>query len=136
MIIAGRDKDVADWASNKIGCAKFQEPFTAYGFTGADGEIVAAAVLNDFYPNANIEWSHVGLLRCDMLKFLARFVFNELQATRVTAKTRRGNVLVRRLLPKGGFQFEGVQRRYFGPTKNDDALVFCMFREHAARWLT
>lgn len=135
MIVAGQDRAVADWAAAKIGCARFQEPFTAYGFAGPDGGLVAATILNDYYPQANIEWTHVGTLRCDMLKFVARFVFNELQAARVTAKTRRANVLVRRLLPKGGFQFEGVQRRYFGPEKADDALVYVMFREHAARWL-
>lgn len=136
-IVAGRDEEISAWASAHLGCAQFQQPYTAFGFVSATGELLAGAVFNDYYPGGNCEWSHVGVLRPRMLQFLARFVFLELDATRVTAKTRRGNVTVRRLLGKksSGFQFEGTQKFYFGPTKADDALVYVLFRANALRWM-
>lgn len=135
-MLAGQDWEVAQWAGAQLGVT-FQEPYTAFGFVDEQSRMRAASIFNDYYSGGNVEWTYVGRksFTCSTLKFLARFVFNELQAARVTAKTRRGNVLVRRLLPKGGFQFEGIQRRYFGPEKADDALVYVMFRKDAGRWL-
>lgn len=138
MIVAGQDFAVAAWAGSQLGVT-FQEPYTAFGFTGPDGSLRAASIFNDYYPGGNIEWTYVGAetFTPGKLRFLARFVFLELEATRVTAKTRRGNVIVRRLLGKksSGFQFEGTQKFYFGPTKADDALVYVLFRANALRWM-
>ncbi len=136
-VIAGEDEAIGQWASEQLGCARFQEPFTAFGFTDGDNRLFAASIFNDYYPGGNCEWTHVGPGRFtpEMASFLCRFVFEQLSATRVTAKTRRGNALVRKLLPKYGFTFEGVQKRYFGPAKDDDALVYVLFKEDAGRWL-
>ncbi|MND34761.1 hypothetical protein D3C80_253830 [compost metagenome] len=136
QIIAGQDEAVAGWAGANLG-VRFQEPYTAYGFTDANGNIDGAVVFNDYYPGGNVEVTYFGprSLSRSVILFMARFCFDELKATRVTAKTRRSNCVVRRLLPKGGFAFECTQRRYFGPEKGDDALVFVMTRENAARWL-
>lgn len=136
MIIAGHDTDMAAWAGRQLGVT-FQEPYTAFGFTDDEGFMQASSVLNDYYPDGNIEWSHVGPLRLYMIRFLVKFVFLELMASRVTAKTRRANLTVRAMLNRkaAGFQFEGVQRQYFGPTKDDDAMVFVMYRANAKRWL-
>lgn len=116
---------------------RFQEPYTAFGFVDQANVIRGAAIFNDFYHGGNVEWTYVGPhgFSPDTLRFMARFCFDELKATRVTAKTRRGNVKARRLLPKGGFEFEFTQKRYFGPDKADDALVFVLRRENAERWL-
>lgn len=115
-----------------MGC-RFQEPYTAFGFART-GHLIAGSVLNDYYPGGNIEWSHVGVLRPQMLMFLCRFVFIELSATRVTAKTRRGNNVVSEMLGRA-MKYECTQRRYFGPTKDDDAIVYVLFREDAGKWL-
>ena len=135
-IIAGHDQAVAEWAGAMLG-VRFQEPFTAFGFTDKNGAINGACVFNDYYPGGNVEWTYVGpsSFSRSSLRFMARFCFDELKATRVTAKTRRSNSVVRRLLPKGGFLFECTQKRYFGPSKGDDALVFVMHRENAEKWL-
>lgn len=135
-IVAGQDDAIAGWAGEQLG-VRFQEPYTAFGFVSNEGSIQGACVFNDYYPGGNLELTYVGpnSLNRSVLRFMARFCFEELQATRVTAKTKRSNVTVRRLLPKGGFAFEHTQKNYFGPTRGDDALVFVLFRENAGKWL-
>lgn len=135
-IVAGQDEAIAGWAGMQLG-VRFQEPYTAFGFVDINDIIRGACVLNDYYPGGNIEFTYVGprSFNRGTLGFIARFCFDELSATRITAKTRRSNVIARRLLPKGGFQFEGTQKRYFGPERGDDALVFVMSRQNAEKWL-
>lgn len=135
-LVSGHDAEVADWAGSVLG-VKFQPPFVAFGIIDASGRLCGASVFNDFYPGGNIEWTHVGTgsLQKGILREMARYAFIQNQATRITAKTRRGNSIVRRLLPKAGFAYEGTQKSYFGPNKSDDALVFALFRADAERWL-
>lgn len=135
-LITGNDDFVAAWAGQKLGVS-FQPPYVAFGIVDDTDCLVGASIFNDRYPNGNIEWTHVGrgTLRPRILKEIAKYAFVDNKATRITAKTRRGNAIVRRLLPKGGFAYEGTQRRYFGPERADDALVFVLFRESAERWL-
>lgn len=135
-IIAGQDQAIADWAGMQLN-VRFQEPFTAFGFVDKTDVIRGACIFNDYYPHGNVEFTYVGAhsFTPRTVGFMARFCFDELKASRVTAKTRRANVLVRRLLPKFGFSFECTQKRYFGPDKGDDALVFFMDKTAAARWL-
>lgn len=127
---------VALWAGEQLG-VRFQEPYTAFGFTDDAGVIRGAAVFNDYYQGGNVEWTYVGPASFSRhsLSFMARFCFDELKVSRVTAKTKRSNVRVQKLLNKGGFSYETTQKRYFGPTKKDDAIVFFMTREGAKRWL-
>lgn len=135
-VVAGQDQVIADWAGSLLG-VRFQEPYTAFGFVDANASLRGACIFNDYYPGGNVEVTYVGprSFTKATLTFMARFCFDELRVSRVTAKTRRGNVLMRRILPKGGFQFEGTQKRYFGADRKDDALVFVMMRDNAKKWL-
>lgn len=135
-VIAGQDEAVALWAGANLG-VRFQEPYTAYGFTDANGNIDGAVILNDYYKMGNVEITYFGprSLSPRIVAFIARFCFEELQVMRVTAKTKRSNAVVRRLLPRFGFAFECTHKRYFGPEKGDDALVFFMDKNAASRWL-
>jgi hypothetical protein len=56
-------------------------------------------------------------------------------ARRLAATTRRSNKSMQRLLPRLGFEFEGVARRFFGPRRGDDGLRFVLFPEQAGKWL-
>lgn len=136
MLVTGHDAAVAAWAGQQLG-VQFVQPLTAIGVVDKEGAIIGASVFNDYYRGGNLEWTCVGAgsLRAAMLREIARYCFIELEASRVTAKTRRSNKLVRRLLPKAGFSFEMTQKRYFGPTRDDDALVFVLFKENATKWL-
>lgn len=136
MLVAGQDHAVAEWAGAQLG-VKFVEPYVALGIVNDAGGLIGASVFSDYYRGGNIEWTYVGegSLRPGMLFDLAHYCFVQLAVSRVTAKTRRSNRLVRRLLPKAGFSFEMTQKRYFGPSKDDDALVFVLTKENAGRWL-
>lgn len=135
-LVAGYDEAVADWAGRQLG-VKFVQPLRAFGILNGNGQAVGAAVFNDYYKGGNVEWTHVGpgTIRPGLMRDLARFAFIDLQASRVTAKTAYRNVKVRKLLPKAGFTFEFTQKRYFGPERGDDALVYVLFRENAQRWI-
>lgn len=136
ILVPGHDEAVAKWAGEQLG-VRFVHPLTAIGVVDPAGQLVGASVFNDHYPGGNLEWTYVGegSLRLHMIRDIARYCFVQLEVSRVTAKTRRSNKLVRRLLPRAGFSFEMTQKRYFGPTRDDDALVFCLFREDAGKWL-
>lgn len=136
QLVGGHDQEVAAWAGAQLG-VKFVQPLSAIGVVNADGALVGASVFNDYYPGGNLEWTYVGpgSLKPRVLKDLARYAFIDLGAARVTAKTRRSNAIVRKLLPHAGFAYEATQKRYFGPERGDDALVFVLFREHATRWI-
>lgn len=135
-VLGAHDQEVAAWAGAVLGVA-FQEPYTAFGVIDRTGVVQGAAIFNDYYPGGNVELTYVGSnsFSKGVFRFLCRFAFDELKATRVTARTRRGNVVMRRMLPKGGFNFEGTQKHFYGPTKADDALVYVLFRHNAERWL-
>lgn len=129
------DDTVAVWAGEQLGVV-FQQPYTAFGFISND-KIKGAVVFNDYYRGGNVGITYVGRhsFGKQQIGFMCGFAFDELKATRVTARTRRSNALMRRLLPRFGFQFESTQKRFYGPEKGDDALVYVMFRQHAERWL-
>jgi RimJ/RimL family protein N-acetyltransferase len=64
------------------------------------------------------------------------YAFVQLGCCRLTARTRRSNKPMRRMLPKMGFMYEGTMRRFYGPTRADDAFCYGMYPANAIRWLT
>lgn len=134
-VIAGQDHFMAEWAGQLLGVT-FQEPFTAFGFVENDS-LKGAVVFNQYYPGGNVEITFVGrhAFRKQQIGFMCRFAFRELQCARVTARTQRGNALMRRLLPRFGFEYEGTQRRFFGPRPEDDGICFVMWPAAAERWM-
>ncbi len=136
ILVGGHDEAVAEWAGKRLG-VKFVQPLSAFGIVDKDGNAVGAAIFSDFYAGGNIEWTHVGkgTLQRSVIRELVRYAFETCNVSRVTSKTARRNLVVKRLLPKAGFLFECVQQRYFGPTKEDDAIVYALFRDQAERWL-
>ena len=125
-LVFGEDEMVARWAGERFGTV-FSPPLRALGVKEA-GEIRGALVFNDF-NGANIECSVVGDTACwtaPVVSAAFRYAFDQCQCVRLTLRTRRRNKLVRKLIPRLGFRFEGVARRYYG---DDDALVFGMLKE-------
>jgi hypothetical protein len=134
--VFGYDAEVAAWAGAQLG-VEFQQPYRAMGVIDPAGVLRGASIFNDHYPGGNIEMTLVGagMLTRRVQRAIVHFAFNTCGASRLTARTAYRNRLVRRLLPKAGFAFEGTQKRYFGPERGDDALVYVLFRENAGRWL-
>ena len=129
------DDSVAIWAGEQLGVT-FQQPYTAFGFV-RNNEIKGAVVFNDYYRGGNVGITYVGSRSFgkQQISFMCAFAFNELKASRVTARTRRANKVMRSMLPRFGFQYESTQKKFYGPEKGDDALVFVMYPEDAQRWL-
>jgi len=133
-IVTDQDAEVAQWASQKLG-QPIVPPFIAIGFK-KNGVWDGAAIFND-YNGANVELTIYGpgCLTPATIKYVFEHAFRKLGVARVTARTRRGNAVMRKLLPRLGFSFEGTAKRYFGQTKADDALLFALFPEAARKWM-
>lgn len=98
------------------------------------GLLKGAVTFHD-YNGSNVELSYWGpnSITRGAIKGLALFCFNSLKVNRVTVRTPRRNKAVTRGLPKLGFRAEGLLRRYYGPHRNDDAVIFGITVEDARR---
>ena len=134
--IPGHDQAVAEWAAARTGF-NFYAMHTAFGIVGRSGVIEGAAIFSDYYPGGNIELTYVGsgTLTRAIVRKIGQYAYETLGVSRITAKTQRRNATVCKLLPRAGFEFECIQKRYFGPTKDDDAVVYSLSSKKAERWL-
>ncbi len=134
--LSGHDDAVAGWAGQQFGVT-FMPPFAAFGVLDASGTLVGAAVWNNYIPGGNIELSYVGpgTLTRRIIEGWAVYAFMSLAVSRVTVRTKRSNKVVAGLISRLGFRFEGVQKRFFGPEPEDDAMVSVWFRADADKWL-
>lgn len=135
MILTGHDEAVANWAGQRLGCT-FCPPVVAIGRLSQDGTLIGAAVYCA-YTGPNIEMSVYAPNRAFQSRWwrycVWSYPYEELGVLRVTMRTRRSNKQVRLMLEKLG-TFEGVQKRFFGPSKADDAFVFGIFPDHARKY--
>lgn len=134
QIITGQDDFVANWISEKLN-QPIIPPYIAIGFARGE-ELDAAAVFND-YNKTNVEITVYGpgCLTRETIGYLFDYAFRQLGVMRITARTRRGNADMRKLLPRLGFSYEGTAKRYFGKEKADDALLFALFPDAARKWM-
>lgn len=135
--VGGHDAVVAEWAQQMFhGKLNFWAVHSAFGIVSDDGTLKGAALFSDYYPGGNVELTMVGprTLTRAILNQIAYHAFVTLQASRVTAKTRRSTPEVSKLLTKAGFKFEAVSRNYFGPEPGDDAIVYSFAAKDAAKW--
>lgn len=138
MLVTGHDRAICAWAESKFVGLNFASMHSAFGVADrTDGTLIGAALFSDYYPGGNVELTYYGpgTLTRSVLNAISFYAFVTLNASRVTCKTKRENKDVARLLSKAGFKFECVQKRYFGPTESDDAVVYSFPVEMAAKWL-
>ncbi len=135
--ITGHDRTIADWAQAKFTGLNFYAMHSAFGVADREGTLVGAALFSDYYPGGNVELTYYGpgTVTRAILNEVSYHAFVTLNASRVTTKTRRENEIVKKLLPRLGFKFECVQKRYFGAREDDDAIVYSFPVEQAAKWL-
>ncbi len=134
-LLAGHDAAVAQWAAMHY-AAGLPAYVMALGIVDAAGDLRGAATLHEF-NGTNVElcyWGPRTLTRA-IAKNIAAVCFMGLGVCRVTCRTPRSNKIVVRHLPKLGFRYEGLLRHFYGPTKQQDAILFGMTREDAARLL-
>lgn len=127
-LVFGEDVAVADWVGDRLGVL-IVPPYTALGVIDARGALRGGAVFND-YNGSNIEVTIAGpgAMQRGVLRAGFHYVFAQLGCERVSAKTRRSNAVMRKMLPRLGFRWEGLARRYYGPARGDDACLYGMLK--------
>lgn len=131
-IIYGRDKYILAWAREVYGF-EFHPPCVTIGIA-KDGELIGAVVFNN-YTGPDIEASVMGEPRAftpTVIRTCFRYAFQTSGCVRATLRTRKKNRKARELIERMGFRQEGCLKRYYG---NDDAVIYGLLKEQAARWM-
>jgi len=134
-IVAGHDHEVAAWAQDKY--ERGLRPYdAALAIVNKQEQIVGAATLHEF-NGSNVELCYWGpnTLTRYIAGAIAYFCFRTIKANRITCRTPRWNKPVVRHLPKLGFKYEGLLRRYYGPDRKHDAIIFGLLLSDAERLL-
>ncbi len=137
MIVAGthdtvEGKVIAEWFGQIVGKPQFG-PYQALGWKAPDG--LRSAVLFNDYNGSNIELHMVGELRRPILRTGFRYAFVQLNVQRITAKPYRCAIPIREALLRLGFEKEAELKRYYGPSSDDDAIVYRLDRSNAEKWM-
>lgn len=134
-LVVDADALVAEWAQDRLGPLLFTS-YRAFGVADGGGSLRGAMLFHD-YNGSNIEITIYGpgCINRRFIRYAFDYAFRVNGASRLTARTRRGNARMRKLLPKLGFVYEGTSKQYFGPNRGDDALNYALFPPAAARWM-
>lgn len=135
QLVFSQDALIASFLERNLGVT-IHPPFTSLGFADDAGHLLGAAMFNG-YNSHNIELTVFGpgAVSRGSIRAIFSYAFDQLGVIRMTARTRRSNKLVCRLLPRLGFTYEATMKNYFGPTKGDDAIIYRITRQDAAKWL-
>ncbi len=134
-LVFGRDEDVANWVSKNLGFP-ILPPYTAIGVEDQDGNPCGGAVFNDWNgSNLEITICGPGAMKRGIIRGVFHYVFIQLGASRLTAKTKRSNKPMRKMLHKFDFKFEAILKRYYGVLPDDDAIVFRLDPVTAMKWM-
>ena len=133
-VLTGHDDAVAQWVAANLGVT-IAPPYVALGVLDAAGVLIGGAVFSG-YSGANIDVTIYGprAMTREALRAGFAYVFSQLRCERLTARCKRSNAVMRRLMDRLGFRYEGTQRRYWGSDRNSDAMVYGMTREEC-RWI-
>lgn len=97
-----------------------------------DGKLVGAALFT-CYTSINADFSYYGrmTLTPGIVRSLARIALYELRLSRCTVIVPKRPAYLLKKLHKFGFRYEGVQKRYYGPTDASKYVGcrFVVFRE-------
>lgn len=115
----------------------FTGPYEAIGFVDDENRLRGGVVFNN-YNGSNIEISVYApkMAARGLIRAVLHYVFVQLRCNRLTARTRKNNKLAQRSLARLGFTFEAALPLYYGPEKNDTAILYRMERNVAMnRWI-
>ncbi len=134
-LVFGRDDEVAAWTSQHLGMA-IHPPYTAIGVEDEEGTPKGGVIFNDWNgSNLEITICGPGAMKRGIIRAVFHYAFIQAGANRLTAKTKRSNKLMCKMLPKFGFVFEAVLKRYYGVQRENDALVFRLDPATALKWM-
>lgn len=147
-LLVGENAAVCDWVARHI--PRMEEalarceygdafgPATAIGVLDGRGLLVGGVVYHNWQPAfRSIELSFAATssrwLTREIIGYLLRYPFDDLNCQRVTGFTPRRATSARRFLDRFGFKREGLVRRGFG---DDDAVISGLLRKEwqESRW--
>lgn len=134
--VFGQDEFIAKYVGDALGLV-FSGPYVAIGFVDEAGTLRGGAVFNN-YNKSNIDLTIYcpGVTTRGLIRVVMHYVFVQLKCNRMTGRTRLDNKNTQKLLPRLGFKYEATQKQYYGPDKNDAAVMYMIDRETAVkRWL-
>lgn len=138
MIVHGTHDDycgeaIAGWYGAQVG-QPVRMPYVAIARISGEGRFICAVLL-DGYNGANIDLHITGRPTRDVVDFVFGYAFRHLKCTRVSARPPRWNARARKDAMRMGFEFEGVEKRFFGTRRADDAIVYRLDPSAAERWM-
>lgn len=134
-LLFGHDATVAAWCEGKMG-RRMGPWFKAVGVIDREGKLIGAATFHDWNThNIEVAFYGPGAISKGIFVGLARYCFENLKVTRITARTTRKNRRVNRGLPKLGFRLEGVSKHFYGPLKRDDAINYVALRSDFEKFM-
>ncbi len=133
-LLLGSDDFVAAWAFRVHNRVPIHVD-RAFGII-ENNQIVGAALFS-CYNTVNAELSYYGRnsITRGIIRDLAKIALYELRLARCTVIVPKRPTFLLKKMEKYHFRFEGIQRRYYGPTDNarDTGCRFVAFREDMLR---
>lgn len=130
-ILTGHDAEVLAWVSARLP-TDFVRVLSAIGVLDGEGggqmAMVGGAVLHN-WSKYDIEMSYFGPM--SFSPPMGRAIAEAALAAgvqRMTIRIPRRASRLGRFLQAQGWHWEGIQRRMYGPTKQDDAIMYGMLR--------
>ena len=135
----GQDLAAASFLGDRLGTVVVP-PYEIIGIFRHhnDGELTLAGgfiITNKSTCNVDLALYAPGCMTRRVMADVARYIFVGLKCERITGRCRRSNQYIRRLLPRLGWELEGVQRRFFGPTRHDDAMIYGLLASELPEFL-
>jgi RimJ/RimL family protein N-acetyltransferase len=135
ICVYGADAVVGQWMMTQSG-ETIVPPYVGVGVVDRQGVIHGAIVYTD-YNGHTIELSvHFdGTVRArNVVREMFRYPFQVANVHALAARTRRNNARVRSILTRLGFREAGMRRRFYGPEREDDAILYDMLRAEC-KWI-
>lgn len=133
-VLLDADKLVMDWAFKTHNLVPIHMD-RAIGIV-EDGKLVGAAMFSSYNTvNANFSYYGKATLTRGIVRVLAKIALYELKLSRCTIIVPKRPAFLLKKVHKLNFKYEGVQRRYYGPTDKDQhkGCRFVAFREDLLR---
>jgi hypothetical protein len=127
-------QNIANWHQTN-GRVFVAPPYSAMCWINDKDEIVASVLFND-YNKFNID-AHIcmpGTFSINKIRDIFKYVFEFLKCTRLTAKPKRSNKMVVKLIERLDFTSEATLNEYWGIGAENDALVYVFKADKLEQW--
>lgn len=125
VLLTGHDADVAAFVASHAPMERpiWGDKFRAFGVVNEAGRLIAGVVFSNWKPAfLTVEMSAACVssyaFSIGIVNAVSDYVFRQLSANRVEARTSADNKRARAMLKALGFTEEGVSACYFGPRRH------------------